>query len=421
MKKKLKGKLIVLFASIAAAFMIGGCSFGESFEEVLASRNLEAQVTYYSNGGSFEGSSNQKEMYFQSGVKALNIGVDDVRNGTSQITRANYNFGGWYYAVLDEEGNPIYEDEEKKIYKLGDPVDFSVPLEKGDHWIVVAKWIADVQVNVVLVCEEGLTIPVEVEEGKEPIAYKKGDIVEERIFDTADQVVNKGDGVAPFAYDDNEYTFVDYYADEACTKPVQWPINKGEEDVTIYAKYLQGEWNVVYSAAEAMDMFSSISASKRYCLARDIDLSDEDAIAVKNRFNGEIQGNGFKLINLKVMKSKITGKSKISIFGNIQAKAVIENLIFENLTFECTMQSSPAEIYFVFTSIAEGAKITNVKITGTMTISKSEDHIITNMASGYKNCLFGGYTTDEEYLKATNGGGFTVEGNPETYIQINNL
>lgn len=420
MKKKLKGRLIVLFASMAAAFMLGGCSFGDSFEDVIANNNLQAQVTYYSNGGAFEGSSDKKDMYFKSGLKALNIGVDSVTNGTAQITRANYHFGGWYYAVLDEDGNPVYEDEEKKTYKLGDPVDFSKPLQEGDHWIVVAAWIADVKVNVRLVCDDGLSIPVEVEEGEEEVVYKKGDIVETRAYSTADVVVNPGDGKAPFDCDDSAYTFVDYYADEACTKPVQWPIQRQEEDVTIYAKYLQGKWDVVRSVKDATDMFNGITTGKRYYLARDVDLSGKK-VAAKNVFDGEIQGNGFKLSNLTVVKSKITGGSKVSLFGDIQETAVIENLTLDNLTFTYSLQSSPVEIYFVFTSLAQGAKITNVTLSGQMTISKAETHIVTNLAEGYGHCLFGGYQTDEEYLTATNGGGFKVEGEPETYVIIDNL
>ena len=420
MKKKQKGKLLVLLASIAAVFMLGGCSFGESFEDVLASNNLEAQVTYYSNGGEFEGSSNKKDMYYKSGLKALNIGVDSVTNGTAQISRKNYTFGGWYYAVLDADGNPVYEDAEKKTYKLGEAVDFSKPLQKGEHWIIVAKWIADVKVNVMLVCDEGLSIPVEAEEGAAAVSYKNGDIVATRTYDTADKVVNPGDGKAPFAFDDNAYTFVDYYADEACTKPVQWPIQKQETDVTVYAKYLQGEWEVVRSVKDATNMFNNVRGGKRYCLARDVDLTGKK-LAAKTMFDGEIQGNGFTISNLTVMKSKITGGSKVALFGDIQSTAVIENLTLDGLTFTYSLQSSPVEIYFAFTSIAQGAKITNVKLSGTMTISKAESHIISNMASGYKSCLFGGYATDEAYLEETHGGGFTVEGNPETYIKIDNL
>lgn len=420
MKKKQKGKLIVLFASIAAALMLGGCSFGESFEEVLAGKELDAQVTYYSNGGEFEGSSNKKDMYYKSGLKALNIGVDSVTNGTAQISRKNYIFDGWYYAVLDEEGNPIFEDEEKKTYKLGDPVDFSKPLEQGDHWIIVAKWISESKVNVMLVCDEGLTIPKEVEEGEEAVSYKNGDVVAMRPYDTADQVVNPGDGKAPFRFDDDEYTFVDYYADAACTTPVQWPIKKQDADVTIYAKYLQGEWEVVRSVKDATNMFNNVKAGKRYWLARNVDLSGKK-VAAKTMFDGEIQGNGFTISNLNVIKSKITGGSKVALFGDIQATAVIENLTLSNLTFTYSLQSSPVDIYFVFTSLAQGAKITNVKLSGQMEISKAETHIVGNLVSSYSNCLFGGYATDAEYLAATNNSGFTVEGDPETYIQIKNL
>ena len=420
MKKKLKGRLIVLFASVAAAFMLGGCSFGESFEDVLANNNLKAQVTYYSNGGEFEGSSNKKDMYYKSGAKALNIGEDSVTNGTAQITRANYHFGGWYYAVLDKDGNPVYEDEAKKTYKLGDPVDFSKPLQEGDHWIIVAAWLADVKVNVMLVCDEGLSIPVEVEEGQQAVTYKKGDIVETRAYSTADVVVNPGDGKAPFDFDKSAYTFVDYYADEACTQPVQWPIQRQDTDVTIYAKYLQGKWEVIRSVKDATDMFNNITTGKRYYLARNVDLSGKK-VAAKTVFDGEIQGNGFKLSNLTIVKSKITGGSKVSLFGDIQDGAVIENLTLDNLTFSYSLQSAPVEIYFVFTSLAQAAKISNVKLSGEITISKAETHIVTNLASGYNHCLFGGYTTDEEYLTATNGKGFTVEGDPETYIIIDNL
>lgn len=420
MKKKQKGKILVFLASIVAVFMIGGCSFGESFEDVLANRNLEAQVTYYSNGGEFEGTPDKKDMYYKSGSKALNIGVDNVTNGTAQITRKNYQFGGWYYAVLDEDGNLVYEDEAKTTYKLGEAVDFSKPLEKGDHWIIVAKWISNVKVNVMLVCDEGVSIPVDVEEGEEATSYKNGDIVATRLYDTANLVVNPGDGKAPFKFDDDEYTFVDYYADAACTQPVQWPIQKQDADVTVYAKYLQGEWNVVRTVKDATNMFNSIAAGKRYWLARDVDLSGKK-IAAKSIFDGEIQGNGFKISNLNVLKSKITGNSKVSLFGDIQSTAVIENLTLDGLTFTYSLQSSPVEIYFVFTSIAEGAKITNVKLSGSMEISKAETHIITNLASGYANCLFGGYEKDKDYLTATNNSGFTVEGDPETYITIKNL
>ena len=420
MKKKTKSKLLVLLASIAAAFLLGGCSFGESFDEVIAGKNLVAQVTYYSNGGSFEGTSTQKDLYYQSGKKALNIGVVTPSNGSVEIARNNYVFDGWYYAVLDEEGKPIYADEDKKLYQLGDKVDFSVPLQEGDHWIVVAKWLAAVKVNVVLVCDKDASIPVKVKEGEEAISYKNGDVVEVRPYDTADQVVNPGDGKAPFSMSGKDYTFVDYYADAACTKLVQWPIKKQEEDVNVYAKYIKGEWEVVRTPKDVSDMFNSISAGKRYWLVKDVDVTGRK-ISAKSTFDGEIQGNGYTISNLSVQKSKITGGSTVSLFGDIQATAVIENLTLANLQMDYSLQSSPVSIYYAFASIAEGAKIANVKLSGKMTVTKGEGHIITTFGDGYANCLYGGYASDAEYLEQTGGKGCVVEGNVEDCIVIKNL
>lgn len=413
MKKKQKSKWIVLLASLASVFLLGGCSLGESFEEVLENRKLVAQVTYYSNGGTFEGTPDKKDMYYGEGAKALNIGVVNPMSGTVEITRNNYVFDGWYYAVLDEQGNPVYEDEATKTYKLGDKVDFAVALKKGDHWIVVAKWLATVKVNVVLVCDGDATIPVKVKDGEEALSYKNGDVVETRPYNTADQVVNPGDGKAPFTVDGKDYTFVEYYADEACTKLVQWPIEKQETDVTIYAKYIKGEWEVVRTAKSVSDMFNQITASKRYWLVKDIDASGRK-IAAKTSFEGEIQGNGFKISNLSVQKSKITGGSTVSLFGDVGATAVIENLTLDGLTIEYSLQSSPVSVYFAFSSIAEGAKIANVKLSGTMTVTKSADHILTTG-------LYGGYVSDADYTEQSQGKGFVVEGNPEEFIKINIL
>ncbi len=417
MRRKQKGKWILFLAALAAVFMLGGCSLGETFEEALANRNLTAQVTYYSNGGTFEGTPDKKNMYYQSGSKALNIGVVNPTSGSVEITRKNYVFDGWYYAVLDDNGAPVYENEATKTYKLGEKVDFSIPLEKGDHWIVVAKWLASVKVNVVLACDADAEIPVKVKAGEEAKSYKNGDVVATRAYDTKDEVVNPGDGKAPFNVDGKDYTFVEYYADEACTSLVSWPITKQETDVTVYAKYIKGEWEVVRTKNDVRSMFNSSTAGVRYWLTKDVDAS-KITIGAKTSFNSEIQGNGYTISNLTVQKSQITAGSTVSLFGEIQSTAVIENLTLDGLTFNYSIQSAPVNLYFVFTSIAEGATVNGVKLSGKMTVTKGEDRIIANFAGGYKNCLFGGYATDAEYLSQTENKGFTVEGDPEEFIQI---
>ena len=420
MRKKQRSKWILFLAALASFFMLGGCSLGESFEDALANRNLTAQVTYYSNGGMFEGTPEKKEMYYKSGSKALNIGVVNPTSGTVEITRNNYVFDGWYYAVLDDNGAPIYEDAQAKTYKLGEKVDFSVCLQEGDHWIVVAKWLANVKVNVVLACDADAEIPVKVKAGEEAKSYKNGDVVAVRTYDTKDEVVNPGEGKAPFTVQGKGYTFVEYYLDEACTSLVQWPIKKQEADVTVYAKYIAGEWDVVRTSRDVSSMFNSITTGARYWLVKDVDATGIK-IAAKTIFDGEIQGNVFTISNLTVQKSQITANSNVSFFGEIQSTAIIENLTLDGLTFIYSLVSAPVNIYFVFTSIAEGARINGVQLSGEMTVTKGEQHFISNLVNGYENCLFGGFATDAEYLTQTNSNGFTVVGNPEQFIKINTL
>ncbi len=421
MKKKFKSKLILLFVCLASLFLFGGCSLGESLDEVIANRDLKAQVTYYSNGGTFEGTPDKKEMYFTAGSKALDIGNITPTSGTVEITRSNYVFGGWYYAVLDDEGKPVYEDEEKKVLKLGEAVDFSVALQEGDHWFLVAKWSANVKVEVRLsIDDKTASIPAEVKEGEEPVSYQHGDLIITRAYDTRDEVVNPGDGKAPFKHIGKDFTFVEYYTDEACSQLVQWPIKKQENDVVIYAKYIKGDWNVVRTAKDVGDMFNSITAGERYWLVKDIDASSRTIVA-KSVFEGEIQGNGHTVSGLKVQKSKITAGSTVSLFGDIGSAAVVENLTLADLTITYSLQSSPVGLYFVCSSIAEGATITNVKLSGTMTVTKAEDHIVTSLTEGYGACLFGGFASDAAYLEGTENKGFTVEGNPADFITVNNL
>lgn len=406
--------MILFLAGLASLFLLGGCSFGATLEEIREENGLDAQVTYYSNGGTFSGTPEKKELYYKSGTLALDIGNEKVGiiSGGITLSRVNYEFDGWYYAVLDEEGNPVFLDEGKTQYKLGDPVDFSVPLGANEHRQVVAKWLAKVKVNIQLVCsfEEGETLV----NGKDGTVYKEGDVIASYNYDTSDRV---GDpkSKAPIEVKDKTHTFVEYYADQACTQYVSWPLVKGEEqetDATIYAKYVKGDWTVVRKTEDVTDMFSKITAGKRYWLMRDIDMSGKRiAVNTNANFSGEIQGNGYTISNLTVFRGAISGGS-ISMFGNIKKDTILENLYFTDLKFEYSLKTS-ANVYFAFSSIEQGAVVHNVTLSGTMTISKPNSADVLNMTSGYENALYGGYTTDADYT-----GGFSVNGDPSQFITI---
>ena len=137
---------------------------GSTLNDVKKDYKLTAQVTYYANGGAFNNSKTQKDMYYTAGSKALNIGVVNPTSGSVSISNSKGEFGGWYFIALDENGAPIAEDEENGLYKLTDEaVDFTKALQEGDHWIIGAKWKSLTNLKVQIVVNAGLTVPFDAE------------------------------------------------------------------------------------------------------------------------------------------------------------------------------------------------------------------------------------------------------------------
>ncbi len=425
MKKKAKSKLILLFAGLASALFLGGCAIGESMDEILENRDLTARVTYYSNGGTFEGVPDVKEMYYKTGSLPLNIGSKEVAimSGNAEVKRNNYDFDGWYYAVDENnDGKPDFEDEENGLYKLGGPVDFTKPLQEGDHFYFIAGWLARVKVNVQLVCDDGVEIPATGTDGSAMGPFKNGDIIEERPYDTGNKVVKE---LPMFEVTDKSYTFTEYYADEACTQLVSWPIvkeDRQEADVTVYAKYIKGDWTVLREASDVDAMFGNVAAGTHYWLAKDIDMNGV-TVAPVTSLAGELQGNGYTISNLKVAQTRLNGWSKtVGLFGSIKSTAIIKDVVFEELNVEYNLSGSIKGIYFAFTELQTGATVKNVTLNGKMKITKSEFDVVQNISNDtdFTKCLYGTpYTTDAEYTVTD---GFKVNDGAETstFVTINN-
>ncbi len=372
MKMKLKSKLIALFVLLASLFILGGCSVGESLEEIIADRGLVARVTYYANGGTFNGTPEKKEMYYPEGAKAIDIGNEDISitSGTVKIERNDYDFAGWYYAVLDSEGKP--ELNADKSYKLGEKVDFSQTLTAGDHWHVVAKWATRVQLVFKLVADKGETITnVPVKEDAKEETFENGDIVLRRSYSLQTNAVSRPQ--SPFTVKNKTHTFLEYYMEETCENIVSWPYYKKDnqtEDEVIYAKYIKGDWNIVKDGQGVHDMFTY--PEKNYWIFQDIVATDVQVEPVAN-FTGTIKGNNHTISNLSVVKAQVRSEKHQGMFGNIKAGANIENITFSNVTMRYTTKESNIHFAFAFTSIETGATIDNVTIQGKMTVEKSGD------------------------------------------------
>ncbi len=419
MKKKFKSKLILLFAGLASLFLLGGCSVGESLEEVRENRDLVSQVTYYSNGGTFDGDPDKKEMYYKEGMEVFNVGVDGTFNGTADVERANHDFGGWYYAEMNGD-EPVFVDEEKTMPKISDKkVEFPLIIGANEHLYLVAKWFPHVQVQVQVVyftvqdvaetnTEAAMTV-----KGK---TYASGSVIKNFTYDEG-KVMKPGTGdyYAPFrAKDVAEYTFVDYYKDKECTQSLyeSWPLEKAEEqtaDAVIYAKYIPGTWSIVRDGndvfklekGKASGMLAPENEGKKYWVAYDIDAKDVKNMKPLAAYNWTIWGNNHTISNLKVEGKDIDQET--SLFGVIGATAVLKDLNLTGLSLNYTLKAN-ATIRFSFTNIEEGASVSNVELSGSMTCTAGEGVTATEYLYGKVNGVF---TSDEDYAQ-NNSTAFTV-------------
>ncbi len=420
MKKRGKAKLIALLLGLMALFTLAGCQLGVTIDQIISGNNLTAQVTYYANGGQFDGGGNIKEMYYKAESRIFNIKETSVTvNGTAEVKRGNHSLLGWYEVELNQDGSPKFEDEENLIPVLSDtPVDFAKKIQEGDHWYVGAKWQAKVNLVIQLVCDEG----VEIQEKGVASPYKNGDKLRTFSYDAGTNAVQ----AFPEIQDEQGgQVFVEYYNEPECITPVDFPVKQldGQEtDRILYAKYIDSSWTVVRSADEFATMWKNPTADKKYWIARDIDLRFTSLAPMEN-FACEVQGNHYTVHNLKVTKKDLTNTSSVALFGNIAASGVMKNLTFENAKAEYTLHVTAnlsTKIYFVFTSLAEGADIENVNFTGTQSslrITKQLNQLFKQDSIDTAACLYGGFANDAEYTSAHENG-FKVTFDTAQFIRI---
>ena len=101
----------------------------------------------------------------------------------------------------------------------------------------------------------------------------------------------------------------------------------------------------------------------------------------------------------KVGTSALTAGTKVSMFGTIKQDAIIENVIFDNITMNYEVRSSAmAEIYLVYTAMETGAKVNGVTINATMSITLKTDAFLANDIQ--TNWKYGGVESDDAYETA---------------------
>lgn len=431
MTKKLRLLLIAVFAFIAFVCLFAGCSLKPSLKEVLDdldSKGAVVDVTYFANEGSFAGNTKITNLRQKVGSKAVNINTHAFTSGDISVSRTKHKLVGWYEAETytdPETGNvyPIYEDGSvykfdydtkdfdttKNIKRSEVPFDFNTVLEKGVHYYLVAEWEKVYTVPVKLA---GEVSSITVKDDGEDTEYKFGNLINDIPYETINDKLVIPSKPSPILGTVSGATFVEFYYKETCEKEdiVKWPLylenylDDDYDDFAIYAKYIEGIWTVVRDSDGVKSMFDRISVGNQYYIFDDItyDGNTIDAITGSDGFACTIRGNGFTISGLKITATFRTNQTNsASLFGAIKGTANIRdlNLEVEEIYTVNTNATALGGIYFAFTSIASGATIENVNLSGTMTVKVGTGWKIKNIGTDGSsvNWKFGGYDDDSLY------------------------
>ena len=457
MKRRLKFILLGALACFAAAFSLAGCDQNKTVEQIKTEKNLNAQITYYANGGMFNNVPQKTEisLWLDASKKAypFNIPSDNkemnassshtIDKGSMVVSRENYIFDGWYYPILDDDGNPAFSEATQSIV-LDEKVDFSQLVQAGDHLHIVAKWIVKQKVEIHLVTDVAFTATIEEIKDNEHVKDSNdtikmitkevadGEIVALRTYGERDSLVRLDVSDHP-AKDAEGVTFVGFYSDKECTNllsgsALQLQPTDSDQNQVVYAKYIEGSWSIIRNPSDvALLLFEPTGKQANYYLTNNVDMSEYSALSPLREFAGRLQGNGFTISNLKVQSSadSVVNAGKNSIFGVLKEGASFTDVTFENWTY--TIDTNPQTVsslftYLFWTEISGNVDISGLKIQGgALTVKKAQSAVLGNLPwneaeEEYEDnhFLFGGEATDAATLGKY--AGLTIEGQPAVDI-----
>ncbi len=375
-----------------AVALIAGCSMGEgTLSDYLKENGAENQcVTYYGNGGTFNENNTKTVMDVYYKPDSYIVSTQQKK---FSVNRSLYDFDAWYYGQLDGEGNPVLDKNGHLVLtskKLGE----KEKIAAGEHKYVGAKWNAKVALDVYLVTD-GFNIT------SGETVYKNGDLLKTVNFgsDSSYGLSEKTDAVAA-----KDATFLSFYSDKECTKPitnVKKPVEADAENVKVYAKYLEGKWTVVRNSTNVVTMFNNSSNGGNYYLFttnanNEIDCGGRSIALSSYNFNINIEGNGVTLRNIKFKSEGISG-GPYSIFGKFTAGARIRDLTLKDVEVSATVKSDLNGLYLVMHG-NDGADISGLKLEN-ISLSVTTGSLILNIQNeNTDNWLFGGYDTDDKYI-----------------------
>jgi hypothetical protein len=370
-------------------------------------------VTYYLNGASLNGiyGLSRVDMYYNGGDVIL---TDITRVGSIMLEKIGFTLKGWYSAELDENNLPKCDVDGNVI--LSDGGIAAKRINEDEHLYYGALWEQNPVIDVAVITEDGGDITI-----NGNTIVKSGTIINTREYDS--NGVFAADAIDPISMSDEniktDYTFVFYFNDEACTDPVTTlSVPEDGHHVKIYAKYIKGSWTIIRTAEQVRLMMLYTNVCDNFYIyspagSKIIDCSHIAPLplSIKN-FNIHIEGNGYTIKGLRFSHTAVDDENIYSIFGKICSDAVINNLTFKDLQLDASIVGN-AQIYMICSNISQGATLNNLQFISPEFVVYSTDSItnipLNDGVYNLDNYLFGGVSSDKEFLKTYSGVTITDE------------
>lgn len=347
--KKVFKKILVL-ASIACAALCLGLFAACAQEPTGAKREEELlkqgyiRVTYDANGGDFGNGQQSIDSLVLNESKTPYPGyLDSNQKGIPEPTMSGYIILGWYPAELDENGNVVYESDNKTPVTSETAWNFTTD-RVTESTVLVAKWRRDFKFLVQFLVPDG-------NGGYSVLMNNNG-----KPQDMKSYSVEKGTPLLNYLYKKDEvtgntlvrpdnisvkspkkYTAIEFYMDEELETPLDTSfVHPGDSQasVNIYAKCLKGDFEFI--TAESGENLKLSAASYWYFLEDVTIPASAEAWSALSSFTGAIYGNNHTLSGIRmksdVNATKATDTKAHSLFGFMNG--TVENLKIKDATVE---------------------------------------------------------------------------------------
>lgn len=377
MKRKITLIILLAIAAVSLALGLSGCS-----QSANASYDYLVTFNYNTESLNLEGDFNDQYLGVNAGSRIMapcKPGTEQYKISDFKEKQINrYEIQSWYIARYDQDGNVLKDGQGMAV--VDRTWNFSVDTVNSD-----------VTLYAKLLPKSAIRLMVD------------GEVVREKNFVVGREVSkNAFSALDPVK---EGYTFCGYYSDAEFENKFTFPFKIGTEDVTVYAKFIEGKnWSVV---ATAQEFNAAYTASAKIFVDADIDFEGVEWKAGLE-FKGEINGNNHKLKNITcALKSTVKELSNFGLFGALESSSYIHDVTFENVTVTVSATTPvPIQAALFAWAIKDGAKLENVTAGGSISkgsVYEGSDVSLSAVCcngnvngENIKNCNFDAITVNEE-------------------------